>query len=666
MVNYIAGGLVYGALFAIAATGLVLTYKACRVFNFAHGAIAYAVAVCYYQLTIKYGWGTGPALVVTLLVVAPLLGAVLAVGVFRFLRRTPVSIQIVTTIGLFVAIPAVLRWRLGTDNHFDAVGLWKGPRHVYEIFGAHLNRDQVAMILAAVVLAVVLAVLLRFTRFGLTVRAVVDSESLASLIGMNPLVVDAGAGALSAMMAGLAGVLMTPLLGLSEASFNVLLIASIAAAVIGGLRSIGWTFVGAIAIGLIQGLSAKYLPHTGIWARGFRPSLPFIVIFVVLAGYNLVLAVRHVPLVAAGRGLVSHSTRRGGRAYRWGASGVLVAGLLLIPWVVSAAWLGVVGSGVGLAIVLLSYVLITGEGEMVSLCQVTFAGIGAVVTAQLATVHHWPAVPSLILAGVIAMPFGALISLASLRLGSLYLALGTLGFAMLMDNLVFPINRFDQMSQGVFVNRPSIFGYELGTDMRFYFFALVVFAIAALLVANVRSSGSGKELAAMRSAEPAAAMLGVRIISLKTAVFTLSAFIAGVGGGVMAMASGVAIPSSFNAVLGLVWLATLVSIGVRRLSGALLAGLAYAVVPRLFSQYISTDWAEFPAVMFGIGAVMVAREPGGAIESTSDRLLALGDKVRARLGRPAPPAEVAESPATATVPVTTFAEADGDVAAPSR
>jgi branched-chain amino acid transport system permease protein len=666
VVNYIAGGLVYGALFAIAATGLVLTYKACRVFNFAHGAIAYAIATLYYQLTIEHGWDTGPALVVTLLIVAPLLGAALAVGVFRFLRRTAVSVQVVTTIGLFVAIPAVLRWRLGTDNHFDAVGLFKGPRRVYDIFGAHLNKDQVAMILAALVLAALLAALLRFTRFGLTVRAVVDSESLASLVGMNPFVVDAGAGAISAMMAGLAGVLMTPLLGLSEASFNVLLIASIAAAVVGGLRSIWWTFVGAIAIGLVQGLSAKYLPHTGIWARGFRPSLPFIVIFLVLAGYNLLLAVRHVPLVAAERGLVRHAARPGSRGYRWGASGLLVLGLLVVPWLVSGAWLGVVGSGVGLAIVLLSYVLITGEGEMVSLCQVTFAGIGAVATAQFATVHHWPAIPSLILAGVIAMPFGALISLASLRLGSLYLALATLGFAMLMDNLIFPINRFDQLSQGVFVDRPSIFGIRLATDMRFYFFALAVFAVAALLVANVRSSTSGKELAAMRSTEPAAAMLGVRIISLKTAVFTLSAFIAAVGGGVMAMASGVAIPGSFNAVLGLVWLATLVSIGVRRLSGALLAGLAYAVVPRLFSQYISTDWAEFPAVMFGLGAIMVAREPGGAIESTSDRLLGLGDKLRGRFGRGSSTAVSTAAGTAIPATVEEFADADGDVAASSH
>ena len=664
MVNYRAGGLVYGALYAIAATGLVLTFKGSRVFNFAHGAIAYAIAVCYYELHVTHGWQNGLALAFSLLVVAPIGGALLAVGVFRYLRRTAVSVQVVSTIGLFVAIPAVLRLWLGTESRFNAIGLFTGQRPVYEILGARLNKDQVAVIVAAAVLALALALLLRYTRFGLTVRAVVDSEQLASLLGMNPLLVDAGAGALSAVMAGLAGVLMTPLLGLNEGSFNVLLIASIAAAVVGALRSFGWTFAGAIAIGAIQGVAAKYLPASGIWARGFRPSLPFMVIFAVLAGYNIVLAARHAPLVAAGRGLVGPVGTRGGRVYRWGSSAVLVVALLVAPWIVSAAWMGVVASGVALGLVLLSYVLITGEGEMVSLCQVTFAGIGAVATAQLATVHHWPVIPSLLVGGLIAMPFGALMALTSLRLGPLYLALGTLGFAMLVDNLIFPMERFDQLSQGVFVDRPSLFGISLSSDLRFYFFALVLFALAALLVANVRSSTSGLELAAMRSAEPAAAILGVSIIGLRTAAFTLSAFIAGVGGGVLASASGVALPSSYSAVVGLVWLASLVTFGVRRLSGALLAGLAFAVVPRLFSQYVSTDLAELPAVLFGVGAIVVARQPGGVIETTSENLLLLRERISGRRRSGAGKDGAAGgAPDHATEHAV---EAGGDVVTPSR
>lgn len=628
--SYLAGGLVYGALYAIAATGLVLTFKASRIFNFAHAAVAYAVAVCYYEFHIVHGWSVLAALAISLLVVAPVLGALLAVGVFRHLRRTSVSVQVVSTIGMFVAIPAVLKLLLGEDSRYDAAGLFGAQPRIYHVFGVNLNQDQIAVIVAAAGLALLLALLLHATRFGLVVRAVVDSEDLASLSGMNPLVVDAGAGALSAMMAGTAGILMTPLLGLLEASFALLLLASIAAAVMGGLRSIGWAFAGAISIGLLQGLAPLYLPDTGILARGFRPSLPFIVIVVALVGYNALLAFRRAPLAPAGRGLGGDTGARGGPGYRRGAWGVTVLLLLAAPVMFGGAWMETIASGVALGVVLLSYVLITGEAEMVSLCQITFAGIGAVATAQLATAYGWPVLLSILVGGIIAMPVGTLLALATLRLGPLYLALGTLGFAMLMDSLVFPMDRFDNLAQGVAVDRPSLFDIDLSGDIRFYLLTLMVFAISAILVVNVRSSTSGLALASMRSSEPAAAMLGVRIVALKTATFTLSAFIAGIGGGLLACSAWVVVPTAFHAILGLVWLAALVTFGVRRVGAALVAGVAVAVVPRLFSQYVTTELAVLPAVLFGLGAIAVARDPGGVIGSTSEHLVEAGQALSRR------------------------------------
>lgn len=643
MINYLAGGLVFGSAYAIAATGLVLTFKASRVFNFAHGALAYAFAVCYYELRVTHGWQSGVALAFTLAVVAPVVGALLSLVLFRYLRHTPVSVQVVSTIGLFVAIPAVLRVWLGDEPRFDAIGLFTGAPKIYDIAGARLNQDQVAVVVAAAVVAVLLAVLLRFTRFGLTVRAVVDSERLASLLGINPLLVDAGTGALSAVMAGVAGVLITPLLGLVESSFTVLLVASIAAVILGALRNIGWTFAGAIGIGLVQGLAGRYLPDSGIWAQGFRPSLPFFVIFGALVGYSLYLTVRHVPLVSEQRGLVGHVERRGGPVFRFGWSGTAVVALGLVPWLVSPLWVAIIASGVAVGVILLSYVLITGMGEMVSLCQVTFAGIGAVATAQLATVHGWPVLASVVVAGLIAMPLGLVIGLASLRLGSLYLALSTLGFALLVEGLVFTHDRFSNQGLGVRIGDPSFFGVDLGTDTRFYFVVLVAFGLAALLVANVRSSTSGLELSAVRSAEPAAAMLGVDNTGIKVAAFTLSAFIAAVGGGLLATGVGVAHPESFHAVIGLVWLAALVTFGVRRVTAALVGGLAIFAVPRLFSQYISLDWVEVPSVLFGLGAIVVARDPRGIIGTNAHYLLSLGDALRRR-----PPIDDAAGPPSGT------------------
>lgn len=631
MMPYVASGLVYGALYAIAALGLVLTFKSSRVFNFAYGAIAFAVAMCHYELAVARDWSVWTAAAVCLLVIAPALGVALTLLVFRHLRHTPVAVQVVATIGLFVAIPATVRFLFGTEPRFDAVGLFRGAPKIYDIAGTRLNADQIAIIIAAAVIALAFGVVMHATRFGLAVRAVVDGEDLAALLGISPRAVDAGAGAISAFNAGLAGILMSPVLGLNESAFTTLLIASIAAAVLGGLRSMGWTFAGAIGLGVVQGVAAKYLPASGVLSQGLRPSIPFMVIFVVLAGYSTYLVAKHVPLVAVGQGLGGALPPRSSRAYQlfWKAA-VAVTLLLVVPLQLSGRWVEIFAIGLSIGIVMLSYVLITGQAQMVSLCQVTFAGIGGVVTAQLATEAGWPVLVSILFGGLVAVPVGLLIALTSIRLGALYLALSTLGFATLVDNLVFPQHRFEQLGVGVKVPRPSLFGFDLGSDLRFYLFTLATFALLALVVDNLRSSTSGLAQVAMRSAEPAAAMTGVNLLGLRVSIFALSAFIAGLGGGVLASANRVALPSAYNGVVGLLWLAAVVTFGVRRLSGALVGGIVVVALPRLFGQYLSSDWVEVPAMLFGLGAIAVAVDPGGAIDNMNRTLLAVVGRLRGR------------------------------------
>ena len=89
------------------------------------------------------------------------------------------------------------------------------------------------------------------------------------------------------------------------------------------------------------------------------------------------------------------------------------------------------------------------------------------MTAQLATVHGWPLLPSLLVAGLVATPLGLLVALPALRLGTVYLALATLAFALLMENLVFRIDRFTGASgSGESLARPEIFGVSFESDLR--------------------------------------------------------------------------------------------------------------------------------------------------------------------------------------------------------
>lgn len=613
----IVSGLVFGGIYAVASLGLVLTYVSSRIFNFAQGALAFFIALLFYELNTERGWSTWSAALVAIGVVAPLLGLALWAVLFRRLSSAPTTVQLVATIGLYVAIPPIAKTLFVADEPSLPPGFFSAPVPEVDVLGVTLNANQIAVFVSAVVVGLALALMLRFTMFGLTMRGVVDHRPLASVMGINPGVVTAAAWMIGTMMAGLAGVLLTPVLGLNEVSFSVLLISSFAAVVVGRLRSFTWTFVAALGLGLAQTLVTKVLPDSGWMARAARPSIPFVVMILFLVAYGLVLHRRggeEAPTTAlltrtAGTGVASRYARA--------LIGVaLVVAAFLIPELLSSFWLGVVASGVAVGIALLSLVLVTGEGGMISLCQISLAGIGAMGAAQLTEFYGWPTVPAILVAALAAVPFGVLVAVVGLRLGELYLALATLSFAVLADNALFSIDRIDNLHAGQPLPRPSLFGFDFESDVRFYFLALGVFVVAALLVLNVRRSTTGLTLAAIRSSEVAARTIGVSTERAKVATFAIGAFIAGVGGGLVASFSGRATPPSFNALIGIVWLAVVVTWGLRSVVGALLAGVAFSLFPALFSAYIPDSYAEVPTMLFGLGAIIVAREPRGIVAQT--------------------------------------------------
>ena len=378
----IVSGLVFGGIYAIASLGLVLTYVSSRIFNFAQGALAFFIALLFYELNTERGWSTWSAALISIGVVAPLLGLLLWAVLFRRLTDAPTTVQLVATIGLSVAIPPIAKTLFIAEEPALPPGFFTAPVPEVDVFGVTLNANQIAVFVSAVVVGLALAVVLRFTMFGLTVRGVVDHRPLASVLGINPGVVTAAAWMIGTTMAGLAGVLLTPVLGLNEVSFSILLISSFAAVVIGRLTSLPWTFVGALGLGLAQTLVTKVLPDSGWLARAARPSIPFVVMIVFLVAYGLRQHRRggeEAPTTA----LLTRTAATGaGQRYARVAVGVvLVATAFAIPYVLTSFWLGVVASGVAVSVAMLSLVLVTGEGGMISLCQISFAGIGAMGAA---------------------------------------------------------------------------------------------------------------------------------------------------------------------------------------------------------------------------------------------------------------------------------------------
>src|SRR5205814_8257734 len=112
------------------------------------------------------------------------------------------------------------------------------------------------------------------------------------------------------------------------------------------------------------------------------------------------------------------------------------------------------------------------------------------------------------------------------------------------------------------------------SDQRFVFFLLAIFAVIAIFMVNLRRSTTGLAMNAVRWSENASRTMGLSVIQMKMIISGLAAFVAGVGGGLYAMSSKQAVPLDYATLLGLAWLAVLVTFGVRSNIAALLAGLA--------------------------------------------------------------------------------------------
>ena len=295
---------------------------------------------------------------------------------------------------------------------------------------------------------------------------------------------------------------------------------------------------------------------------------------------------------------------------------VLVALAAALPMILSGYWVGLVAQAFAYGVIFLSWTLVTGEGGMLWLCQITFAGVGALTTVQLANHAGWPVLAGVFVGGLVALAMGAVVGFLSIRLGDLYVALVTLTFGLLIENLVFTLPSFVNQGLGLSLNRPGF----AASDGAFSYLCLVAFIIVALFIVNFRRSTTGLALNAARWSEAGARTSGISVVQMKVIAGALAAFVAGIGGGLLATAQTTFQPSEFATFAGIVWLAVLVTIGVRSNAAALMAGLTFVMLPALSQAYLPTWTANVLPVLFGLGAISAAKYPDGVLAEQSRRL----------------------------------------------
>ena len=645
MIAFILAGLVLGGIYAISAASIVVTYVSAGVLNFAFGAIAFFIARLYYYLVAQLGWPVYTSAIIAIVITGPLLGVALYFVLFRFLTESQAITKVVATIGLSVAIPAATELIFGNQAILTSPGLAPLPVRVFHVGGVAITLDQV---IAYCCVAAVLAIgtyVLRRTQVGLMVRATVDSKAMTSLSGISPGRIAVGVWGAGTFLAGLAGVLAAPVLNVSSVSnYTVITASAFAAVVAAKLRSLPV----AVGIGLLMGVVGSLLqwglPSVSSQVTGdIISAIPFAMVVIFLLYYtwrktvtdeNLggtldrAIAVRSTTPWTYGGQFPGPGTGAGLRGLTAKALALVpqnpfVIITAILPLVLSAYWVGPVAEGVAIAIIFLSFTLLTGEGGMISLCQISFAGIGGLATAQVNSTYHLPVLLGVVVGGLLAGVGGLIVGLLTVRMGNLYTALATLTFALLLSSIVFQLNVFMQYGAGVTVLRPS---FALSNRALTYF-TLALFVLISLFIAAIRRSTSGLALSAIRSSETGARSAGIGVVRMKIAISALAAAIAGIGGGMYVIYVGVALPQSFDAIIGLTWFAVVVTNGRRSNNAALAAGLFYVLLPQIFSTYLPTSWGPLPTLLFGAGAVLLARNPDGIITMNGRQLAALARRL---------------------------------------
>ena len=513
-----------GALYALASQGLIVIYRGSGVLNFALGAIGTVGAYVEWELSVRQGWAFVPSMILGVGVSASL-GALTHLLVMRPLRRAAPLVRVIATLGVLITLQAIAVLRYGPIPRFEASWL---PTTLVRIHGTIvITADRLILLAIAGLLTVALYALYRFTRFGLGTAAVAENQRAASSLGWSPDLIATVNWMLGSALAGLAAILVAPIVTLQPSVMTNLILAAIATALVASFRSFPIAFAAGILIGIAETEANRYVTQPG-----FASAVPFMVIvaWLLVRGQALPLRdylLQRLPSIGTGR-------------IRWGgvAFGIVVAVILM--GTTTPVWIGAFTVTVGVALILLSIVVLTGYAGQLSLAQYAIAGFGAWVAGRLVATQGLPFWIGLLVGVAATVPVGVLCALPAVRTRGINLAIVTLGLGSAIELMIFDNPSYTGGLAGTNIGPPHLFGWDIDAishPTRYGLFAVACLILATLAVANVRRGRSGRRLIAVRTNERAAAALGIHVGQAKLYAFGLSAGIAALGGIVLAFQS---------------------------------------------------------------------------------------------------------------------------------
>lgn len=586
---FIVVGLATGSLYGMTALGLVLTYRSSGVFNFGHGAIAAVSAYFFFEMHFTHGIPWPIAGVVSVLVVGVVLGLMVEL-VMRRLSHAAETLTILATVGIYLGIQGVLGFQFGVQSRRFPDFL---PTSGFVLFDVRVTWSQIITIAITLAALAGLYVFLQRSRLGVAMRAVVDDPVLVQMTGESPQRVRVVAWVIGTSFAALSGILLAPTLSLDAILLSQLVVQAFGACAFGLFRSLPLTYLGGLVIGVAAALSTKVFTDPPL--NGVPPSIPFLV----LMGVLLIVPVSRLRSPGSDRPILSlGESRRPGPPVV--SIGVLGAALIAVPFVVGtelAIWI----NGLHMALLFGSLALLVWVSGQISLCQAAFAAVGATTLAHLSDAGV-PWLPAVLLAALATVPIGALVALPAIRLSGLHLALVTLGFGVLMQNVVYGTFVSFGSELTVSVSRP-VLGPLDGTDDRtFYFISLAIVAACFASLWLVYQTRQGRLLRALSQTPTMLATHGLSTNVTRLTVFCMSAFFAGLAGALTLSQTQFASGIGFTPSHSLLYLVVLALCGTSPLRSPMLAAALFAIVPGYF---VGLDFNR-QSMAFGLLAVVAS------------------------------------------------------------
>ncbi|MDQ3756901.1 MAG: ATP-binding cassette domain-containing protein [Actinomycetota bacterium] len=621
--------------YAIFALGIVLIYRASRMLNLAHGAMAMVPAYLLYA-AVQAGVPTPVALVIAVAAGGALgfLVEWVFVGRLRPDGPTAQTVGTVAALGLLIALAA----RVWGTSSLSAVRVFPAGR--VAVGRSSIQYGEIGLFVVMLVVGAVLYAVIQRTDLGLMMRGTAESRLAASLMGVNPDRITSLTWMLGGALAALAGILLASVTSLHPYTLSLQVLPAFIAALIGGLGSLPGALVGATVVGVTQGL----VPVLG--AAGRLQGAPQLFLGVLAVA---VMGLRGKRLAAADDVAGGASTPAGGRGSgarpatpgrRRRTTATAVAATCLV--VVFPSLPGVPSSLVATAnlaaiysIIGISLVLLTGWVGQISLGHAALVGVGAYATGHAVGALGIPFPFSLPLGAAAAGVAAGVLGAAAVRIRGLYLAVATLVFSWMASEFLFRQPWFiahRQIDGRVIGDTSSLPSFDF-TDRRVFFLvAWAVLGIVAFSALNIRNSRTGRAFLAIRGSEMAAESLGIDVTRYKLLAFVVSGVMAGAAGNLIITDARVVTGEQFTFNVSLFFVSIAVVGGLSSVGGAIASGLSFAGLTEVFYQVRGLD--AFLEIVSNLLLAVTLIAYRGGLASFAERSSGAADRVQRLVGRP--------------------------------